>query len=170
MIVRDYEDRHGRQPTLTDRDPTPMPKSWRSGRPPMPSAPSGWSIATFTHAGAVHDVRRRDLFARIRRLYYGAADPKGRGESGVRFFASPTRHHAPEVILRSAKPKPRRCCGVFQGAAVASPSPMGEVGSHRRMIRVRGSDQSIDRTLTNLSPGRGSAPPLPRSRRNRIKP
>lgn len=37
-------------------------------------------------------------FARIRRLYYGAADPKGGGvESGVRFFASPACHHAPEV-------------------------------------------------------------------------
>ena len=37
-------------------------------------------------------------FARIRRLYYGAADPKGGGvDSGVRFFASPTCHHAPEV-------------------------------------------------------------------------
>lgn len=37
-------------------------------------------------------------FARIRRLYYGAADPKGGGvESGVRFFTSPTCHHAPEV-------------------------------------------------------------------------
>jgi tRNA(Arg) A34 adenosine deaminase TadA len=37
-------------------------------------------------------------FARIRRLYYGAADPKGGAvESGVRFFASPTCHHTPEV-------------------------------------------------------------------------
>jgi tRNA(adenine34) deaminase len=37
-------------------------------------------------------------FARIRRLYYGAADPKGGAvESGVRFFASPTCHHAPDV-------------------------------------------------------------------------
>src|SRR5258707_2487420 len=37
-------------------------------------------------------------FARIRRLYYGAADPKGGAvESGVRFFASPTCHHLPEV-------------------------------------------------------------------------
>jgi tRNA(adenine34) deaminase len=36
--------------------------------------------------------------ARIRRLYYGAADPKaGAVDSGVRFFASPTCHHAPEV-------------------------------------------------------------------------
>src|SRR3989337_3556555 len=37
-------------------------------------------------------------FARIRRLYYGAADPKGGAVgSGVRFFTSPTCHHAPEV-------------------------------------------------------------------------
>jgi tRNA(adenine34) deaminase len=37
-------------------------------------------------------------FARIRRLYYGAADPKGGAvDSGVRFFAAPTCHHAPEV-------------------------------------------------------------------------
>ena len=35
---------------------------------------------------------------RIRRLYYGAADPKGGAvESGVRFFASPTCHHTPEI-------------------------------------------------------------------------
>ena len=37
-------------------------------------------------------------FARIRRLYYGAADPKGGAvESGVRFFAAPTCLHRPEV-------------------------------------------------------------------------
>jgi tRNA(adenine34) deaminase len=37
-------------------------------------------------------------FARIRRLYYGAADAKGGAvESGVKFFASPTCHHRPEV-------------------------------------------------------------------------
>jgi tRNA(adenine34) deaminase len=37
-------------------------------------------------------------FARIRRLYYGATDEKGGAvESGVRFFAQPTCHHAPEV-------------------------------------------------------------------------
>jgi tRNA(adenine34) deaminase len=37
-------------------------------------------------------------FARIRRLYYGAPDPKGGAvESGVRFFAAPTCHHRPEV-------------------------------------------------------------------------
>jgi tRNA(adenine34) deaminase len=37
-------------------------------------------------------------FARIRRLYYGAADPKGGAvDSGVRFFSSPTCHHRPDV-------------------------------------------------------------------------
>lgn len=38
-------------------------------------------------------------FARIRRLYYGAADPKGGAvDNGVRFFSSPTCHHRPEVF------------------------------------------------------------------------
>ena len=37
-------------------------------------------------------------FARLRRLYFGALDPKGGAvESGVRFFSQPTCHHAPEV-------------------------------------------------------------------------
>jgi tRNA(Arg) A34 adenosine deaminase TadA len=37
-------------------------------------------------------------FARILRLYYGAADPKGGAvEHGPRFFSQPTCLHAPEV-------------------------------------------------------------------------
>ena len=37
-------------------------------------------------------------FSRLRRLYFGAADPKGGAvEHGPRFFAQPTCHHAPEV-------------------------------------------------------------------------
>lgn len=37
-------------------------------------------------------------FARIRRLYFAADDPKGGAvEHGPRFFAQPTCHHAPEV-------------------------------------------------------------------------
>ena len=37
-------------------------------------------------------------FARIRRLYFGAADPKGGAvERGPRFFTQPTCHHRPEV-------------------------------------------------------------------------
>jgi tRNA(adenine34) deaminase len=37
-------------------------------------------------------------FARLRRLYFGASDPKGGAvENGVRFFDSATCHHRPEV-------------------------------------------------------------------------
>ena len=37
-------------------------------------------------------------FARIRRLYFGASDPKGGAvEHGPRLFGQPTCHHAPEV-------------------------------------------------------------------------
>lgn len=37
-------------------------------------------------------------FARIRRLYYGAADPKSGGVAqGARVFAHPQCHHAPEI-------------------------------------------------------------------------
>ncbi len=37
-------------------------------------------------------------FARIRRLYFGASDPKGGAVvSGPRFFSQPTCHHAPDV-------------------------------------------------------------------------
>lgn len=36
--------------------------------------------------------------ARLRRLYFGASDPKGGGvEHGARIFNQPTCHHAPEV-------------------------------------------------------------------------
>ncbi len=37
-------------------------------------------------------------FARIRRLYYGAADPKGGGvDNGARIFTQASCHHRPEV-------------------------------------------------------------------------
>ena len=38
-------------------------------------------------------------FGRIRRLYFGAYDPKGGGvEHGGRFYQQSTCHHAPEVV------------------------------------------------------------------------
>ena len=38
-------------------------------------------------------------FARIRRVVFGAYDPKGGAvEHGPRFFSQPTCHHAPEVV------------------------------------------------------------------------
>lgn len=48
-------------------------------------------------------------FARIRRLYYGALDPKGGGvEHGARIFSQSSCHHAPELYggiaeVRSAR-------------------------------------------------------------------
>ena len=45
-------------------------------------------------------------FARIRRLYFAASDPKGGGvEHGPRLFNQPTCHHVPEVYegLRAAE-------------------------------------------------------------------
>jgi tRNA(adenine34) deaminase len=37
-------------------------------------------------------------FARLRRLYFAAPDPKGGGvDHGPRFFGQPTCHHAPEI-------------------------------------------------------------------------
>jgi tRNA(Arg) A34 adenosine deaminase TadA len=38
-------------------------------------------------------------FFRVKRVVFGAYDPKGGGvEHGPRFFAQPTCHHAPEVV------------------------------------------------------------------------
>ncbi len=55
-------------------------------------------------------------FARIRRLYYGANDPKGGAvESGVRFFSQPTCHHAPEVYSGiAATPAAELLTGFFR--------------------------------------------------------
>jgi tRNA(Arg) A34 adenosine deaminase TadA len=51
-------------------------------------------------------------FARLRRLYYGAADPKGGGvEHGPRIFTSTSCHHAPEVYGGIGE---RRAAGLLQ--------------------------------------------------------
>jgi tRNA(adenine34) deaminase len=50
--------------------------------------------------------------ARLRRLYFGAYDPKGGGvEHGPRFYQQPTCHHRPEVIggIEEA-----RCAGLLK--------------------------------------------------------
>ena len=56
-------------------------------------------------------------FARIRRLYFGAADPKGGAvENGVRFFAQATCHHAPEVYGGIAESEAARLLREFFAA------------------------------------------------------
>ena len=61
-------------------------------------------------------------FARIRRLYFGARDPKGGAvESGVRFFTQPTCHHAPEVYGGiGGKRIGGAATGVLPGAALVA--------------------------------------------------
>lgn len=56
-------------------------------------------------------------FARIRRLYYGAEDPKGGGvDNGVRFYASATCHHAPDVYSGLGETEARDILKDFFGA------------------------------------------------------
>ncbi len=100
VVVRDGEVvARGRNRTLTDHDPTAHAEM----------------LALRAAAAAIGSERLVDCdvyvtlepctmcagalsFARVRRLYYGAADPKGGAvESGVRFFAAATCHHRPDV-------------------------------------------------------------------------
>jgi len=100
VIVRDYEViAMASNRTLTDRDPTAHAE-----------------ILAIRQAAEIIGTERLvdcDLYvtlepctmcagaislARIRRLYFGASDPKGGAvESGVRFSASSTCHHVPEI-------------------------------------------------------------------------
>ena len=61
-------------------------------------------------------------FARLRRLYFGASDPKGGGvEHGARVFSHATCHHAPEVYGGIGETEAARAArGVFFRAAVAA--------------------------------------------------
>ena len=77
-------------------------------------------------------------FARIRRLYYGAADPKGGAvENGVRFFASPTCHHRPEVYGGIDEKRERGAAeGVFPGAPLDRPVDPLTDARRRRVVRL----------------------------------
>ena len=100
VIVRGYEviATAGNR-TLTDRDPTAHAEvlairraAERVGTERLVDCDLYVTLEPCTMCAAAIS------FARIRRLYYGAADPKGGAvDSGVRFFASSTCHHAPEV-------------------------------------------------------------------------
>jgi tRNA(adenine34) deaminase len=100
VIVRNYEViATASNRTLTDRDPTAHAEvlairqaAERIGTERLTDCDLYVTLEPCTMcAGAIS-------FARIRRLYYGAADLKGGAvESGVRFFAAPTCHHVPEV-------------------------------------------------------------------------
>jgi tRNA(adenine34) deaminase len=90
---------HGRNRTVADRDPTAHAEmvALRTAAASLGSERlTGCDIYVTLEpctmcAGALS-------LARIRRLYYGAADPKGGAvDSGVRFFDAPTCHHRPDV-------------------------------------------------------------------------
>jgi tRNA(adenine34) deaminase len=71
------------------------------------------------------------VHARIARLYYGAADPKGGAvEHGARVFEQPQCLHRPEVYPGSARSRRRRCCASSSRAAPLEPAP----DLHRRRI------------------------------------
>ncbi|WP_206170087.1 nucleoside deaminase [Sphingorhabdus sp. YGSMI21] len=55
--------------------------------------------------------------ARLRRVYYGADDPKGGAvDSGVRFFDAPTCHHRPDVYAGiEAENSAEMLLGFFRG-------------------------------------------------------
>ncbi|WP_156679090.1 nucleoside deaminase [Sphingomonas profundi] len=55
--------------------------------------------------------------ARIARLYYGAADPKGGAVAhGPRLFAQPTCHHRPEIYCGIGEPESAAMLRAFFGA------------------------------------------------------
>ena len=85
--------------TLTDRDPTAHAEmlAIRAAAASLSAERLGSADLYATLEPCTMCAAAISL-ARIRRLYYGAADPKGGAvDSGVRFFASPTCHHVPEV-------------------------------------------------------------------------
>ena len=100
VIVRDFEviATAGNR-TLTDRDPTAHAEilairqaAERIGTERLVDCDLYVTLEPCTMCAAAIS------FARIRRVYYGAADPKGGAvEHGPRFFAQPTCHHRPEV-------------------------------------------------------------------------
>lgn len=64
----------------------------RRGRPRLPDCVLYVTLEPCTLCAAAVS------FARISRLVYGAADPKGGGVAhGARFYGQPTCHHRPEV-------------------------------------------------------------------------
>ncbi len=64
-------------------------------------------------------------FGRIRRLYFGAYDPKGGGvDHGPRIFLQPTCHHRPEVYGGVAE---EDCAGLLRSFfAARRPGPPGQ--------------------------------------------
>ena len=156
VIVRDYEviATAGNR-TLTDRDPTAHAEilairqaAEAIGTERLVDCDLYVTLEPCTMcAGAIS-------FARIRRLYYGAADPKGGAvDSGVRFFASADLPSRAGGLFGGRRDRGGdAAAGFFQGAAVAH-DPVNPVIVAKRMIQYSRAQQSIER------PRRTGCPP-----------
>jgi tRNA(adenine34) deaminase len=100
VIVRDgHVVAHARNRTLTDRDPTAHAEvlALRAAAQTLGSERLTDCDAYVTLEPCTMCAAALSL-ARVRRIYYGAADAKGGAiESGVRFFNTSTCHHRPEI-------------------------------------------------------------------------
>ena len=77
-----------------------MPRCWRSALPPPCAAVARLDgCDLFVTLEPCTMCAAAIALARVRRLFFGAYDPKGGGvEHGARVFDLPTCHHRPEVI------------------------------------------------------------------------
>ena len=102
--------------TEADRDPTAHAEMLAIRAAAHGWAPRGSSTAISTSTLEPCPMCAQAIsFARIRRVYYGASDPKGGGiEHGPRIFSQPTCHHRPEVYPGIAE---REAGEVLQGVS-----------------------------------------------------
>ena len=139
--------------TASDGAISPPPATARASCPTRPRTPRCWRSAQPARSLGSERLVGCDLyvtlepcpmcaaaisFARVRRLYYGAPDPKGGGvEHGARVFSQPTCHHAPEIyrghreeraaaLLQSVLP------GETLGFAASAPEQATAVASSAR--------------------------------------
>ena len=74
-------------------------------------------------------------FARIRRLYYAAPDPKGGAvDHGPRFFAQPTCHHAPDVYGGIRESEAAEMLREFFRERRSGPSEVGQVAGELQAV------------------------------------
>ena len=93
-------------------------------------------------------------FARLRRLYFGAADPQGAAGSrhGARIFEQPTCHpYRPEVVGGVQESRAAESCSAPFSKTAASPS--AAVAGRVSKLTIRASRHS-----TGENPWRPSAP------------
>ena len=90
-------------------------------------------------------------FARVRRLYYGAPDPKGGAvENGVRYFSSPTCHHRPEIYSGIGESE----AGELLRAFFAARRRSDKLSQELYLLTFRPYSKVIHSPLLSLTPAR----------------